>query len=92
MSTEVTQRPRWSFLWIDDAKYDGDGDGGAWRTRMYGPTFEAACAKMLAWAESRTFEVRIDHEACAEHVPYDPKNHEDHFPNLRKTCLKELIH
>lgn len=76
---KTKRKPRWQFLW----QYADVWPRKPPKERFYyAPTIEAACDKMLRWIESRNFEVAIDYEARAEHVPYSSKNHEAKYPNI----------
>lgn len=73
------KKPTWQFLWWKAEEYPSDNPG----ERVYtAPTIRQACTKMLRWIEGRNFEVVIDYEARANHVPYRANRHSEKYPDL----------
>ncbi len=76
-------KPCWSFLWKRQSEPDG-----AWKCRKYRcKDIETACKRMASFLADRYVdwddEIRVDTEACAEHVTHAPANHTATFPDLR---------
>lgn len=85
MPVATKTKPAWQFLWIyeDDYFRESHSDRRGWKERIYrAATLEEACDKMVRWIDSRLKNVYVDYEAKAEHVTYNPKRHEETFPNL----------
>ncbi len=85
---------RWEFLWWKEEEYyDTTKDHDeSMRIKVYvAPTIKAACDKMVRFIQSQSFNVKVDYEACALHAgKYDPKQHEQTFPNLSRMRDHEI--
>lgn len=89
----MTCQERWRFGWCDNSPPTG-GDCHDWRSQTFrAPTFEAAMDLMLDYVRGRPFVCLVDYECAAEHVPYDPARHEEHFHRIDTTRhgLREYV-